>query len=92
MVIIPDLMGGFILKLNFKTNNRNKIKKTRGAAIFDAVNVVFMTAVSICMLYPVLYVIFASFSDPIQYTKHSGLLLKPLEMTHNYPFCWRLLV
>lgn len=71
-------MGGFILKLNFKTNNRNKIKKTRGAAIFDAVNVVFMTAVSICMLYPMLYVIFASFSDPIQYTKHSGLLLKPL--------------
>ena len=66
------------MKLNFKTNNRNKIKKTRGAAIFDAVNVVFMTAVSICMLYPMLYVIFASFSDPIQYTKHSGLLLKPL--------------
>ena len=70
-------MGGFILKVNFKTNNRNKIKKSKGAAIFDTVNVTLMIVISLCMLYPMLYVIFASFSDPTAFTKHSGLLLSP---------------
>ena len=70
-------MGGFILKVNFKTNNRNKIKKSKGAAIFDTVNVTLMVVISLCMLYPMLYVIFASFSDPTAFTKHSGLLLSP---------------
>ena len=65
------------MKVNFKTNNRNKIKKSKGAAIFDTVNVVLMTVISICMLYPMLYVIFASFSDPTEFTKHSGLLMSP---------------
>ena len=65
------------MKVNFKTNNRNKIKKSKGAAIFDTVNVTLMIVISLCMLYPMLYVIFASFSDPTAYTKHSGLLLSP---------------
>ena len=66
------------MKVNFKTNNRNKIKKSKGAAIFDTVNVTLMTVISLCMLYPMLYVIFASFSDPTAFTKHSGLLLSPV--------------
>jgi len=65
------------LKINFKINNRNKIKKSKGAAIFDTVNVILMTVISICMIYPMLYVVFASFSDPTAFTKHSGLLLSP---------------
>ena len=65
------------MKVNFKTNNRNKIKKSKGAAIFDTVNVTLMVVISLCMLYPMLYVIFASFSDPTAFTKHSGLLLSP---------------
>ena len=65
------------MKVNFKTNNRNKIKKSKGAAIFDTVNVTLMIVISLCMLYPMLYVIFASFSDPTAFTKHSGLLLSP---------------
>lgn len=65
------------MKVNFKTNNRNKIKKSQGAAIFDTVNVTLMIVISLCMLYPMLYVIFASFSDPTAFTKHSGLLLSP---------------
>lgn len=73
----PDLMGGFILKVNLIKRNGNKIKKSRGAAIFDAVNILLMIAISMCMLYPILYVVFASFSDPTEFTKHSGLLMKP---------------
>ena len=65
------------MKINFKINNRNKIKKSKGAAIFDTVNVILMTVISICMIYPMLYVVFASFSDPTAFTKHSGLLLSP---------------
>ena len=65
------------MKVNFKANNRNKIKKSKGAAIFDTVNVTLMIVISLCMLYPMLYVIFASFSDPTTFTKHSGLLLSP---------------
>lgn len=65
------------MKVNFKTNNRNKIKKSKGAAIFDTVNVTLMIVISLCMLYPMLYVIFASFSDPTAFTKHGGLLLAP---------------
>lgn len=76
-MFIPNLIGGFILKVNFKTNNRNKIKKTKGAAMFDTVNVTLMFAISLCMLYPMLYVIFASFSDPTMFTKHRGLLWAP---------------
>ena len=41
--------------------------------------VLFLFAV-LCV-YPVLYVLFASFSDPMKLAQHTGLLWKPLEFT-----------
>lgn len=36
---------------------------------------------AIVCVYPVLYVLFASFSDPVKLNQHTGLLLKPLDFT-----------
>lgn len=65
------------MKVNVITKKSTKIKKGKGAAIFDIINYILMSCIALCMLYPMLYVVFASFSDPTAYTKHSGLLLAP---------------
>lgn len=56
-------------------------KKTAGERIFDFINIVFLTILAIACLYPMLYVLFASFSDPIELMKHRGLILRPLGFT-----------
>ena len=53
-------------------------KKGIGSKVFDAFNVVFLSLISIMAIYPFLYVLFSSFSDPILLMKHKGILLKPL--------------
>lgn len=55
--------------------NRKKIKK------FDVVNTILMVILMIIALYPFLYVVFASFSDPWELVKHKGILWKPLGFT-----------
>lgn len=54
------------------------IKKTKGDRIFITINTVFMTLLMLVTLYPLLYVAFASISDPTSMIKHTGLLLRPL--------------
>lgn len=46
--------------------------------VFDVVNVILLLAASIICLYPMLYILFASFSDPAELIKYNGILLKPL--------------
>jgi putative aldouronate transport system permease protein len=53
-------------------------KKTVGEVIFDSFNVIFLTLLMIICVYPLLYVVFASFSDGNLLMGHSGVLLKPL--------------
>lgn len=53
-------------------------KKSLGEKIFDVVNAILLIGVAICSLYPMLYVLFASFSKPMEFMKHSGLLFKPI--------------
>lgn len=55
-------------------NNR----MTRGEKIFAFTNTVLLIVISLLMVYPFLYVIFASLSDPVQFARHSGALLRPL--------------
>ncbi len=55
--------------------NRKKVK------IFDVVNTIIMAILMIVALYPFLYVVFASFSDPWQLVKHKGVLWRPLGFT-----------
>lgn len=54
-----------------------RMKKSIGEHIFDNFNRIFMVFLMIITLYPFLYVVFASFSEPKLYLAHSGVLFKP---------------
>jgi putative aldouronate transport system permease protein len=49
-----------------------------GDAIFVGANTVFMTLVVIVTLYPFLYILFASVSEPVRMAAHMGFLVTPL--------------
>lgn len=53
-------------------------KRTIGDHIFDTLNIIAMIFIIIVTLYPFLYVLFASLSDPSAMVAHSGILLKPV--------------
>ena len=53
----------------------------RRLRIFDVVNTVIMIGLMLIALYPFLYVVFASFSDPWELVKHRGFLAGPLGFT-----------
>ena len=53
------------------------IKRSFGDRTFSVINYTLLTLLSLICLYPMLYVIFASFSDSGLLTQHTGLLLKP---------------
>lgn len=54
---------------------KNKIKT------FDVVNTVILCLLMLICLYPFIYVVFASFSEPWDLSMHRGLLLRPLGFT-----------
>ncbi len=54
------------------------IKKTNGERLFDFIIVVLLSALVLITLYPMLYVLFASVSNPALLTQFRGLLLLPL--------------
>lgn len=53
-------------------------KRGVGSYIFDILNVIFLTALSVICLYPFLYVLFVSFSDATQLANYSGIVYKPV--------------
>ncbi len=55
--------------------------KTSGDKVFNIINYILLTIIAFTCLYPVLYVIFASVSDPIELQGHRGFLYKPLGFT-----------
>lgn len=66
-----------------------------GSKIFDILNVFFMLLLMIVTLYPFLYVLFASFSEPLRLQAHSGMLFAPLgfslkgyQYVLNYDAIW----
>lgn len=61
----------------------NKIKRSIFERAFDTCNVVFQIAVAVIMIYPMLYVLFASFSDPIEFMGHKGMLFHSIGFTFN---------
>ena len=61
-----------------KASNWNYGKTSVGSKIFNACNVLFMLLLMAVTIYPFLYVLFASLSDPLKLYSHSGLLLSPL--------------
>ena len=66
-----------------------------GSRVFDFFNVLFMLLLMIVTLYPFLYVLFASLSNPLKLYSHTGLLLHPLgfsfkgyQFVLNYRSIW----
>lgn len=62
-----------------KAYTGNNYQRTRGLP--KLILSIVLLALSLICLYPVLYVIFASFSEPKRLFSHSGLLLHPLGFT-----------
>lgn len=54
------------------------MKKRKKGLLFDLLNGVVLTLVALVTLYPFLYVVFASFSDPLELMSNSGLLFAPM--------------
>ena len=50
---------------------------SRGDKIFFTVNYIFMAFLALITLYPMLYVAFCSFSDPVEFASVRGMLFKP---------------
>ncbi|WP_336771142.1 carbohydrate ABC transporter permease [Paenibacillus sp. MMO-58] len=48
---------------------------------FDVMIYVLLTVLTLCCLYPIVHIIFASVSDPARLVAHKGILLKPLGLT-----------
>lgn len=70
-------------------------RPTIGSKVFDAANIVFMVLLMIITLYPFLYVLFASLSEPLKLYSHTGLLLYPTgfslkgyQFVLNYSSIW----
>jgi putative aldouronate transport system permease protein len=53
------------------------MKQTLGERLFEICNITFMVILCVVSLYPLLFVLFASLSDPVLVTQHRGLLLFP---------------
>lgn len=53
-------------------------RKSTSDVIFSMFNYVMLTALIAIILYPVLYVVLASFSDPALLRQHRGFLFKPM--------------
>ncbi|MDE6925685.1 MAG: carbohydrate ABC transporter permease [Acetatifactor sp.] len=53
--------------------------KSKGYTIFTFFNYIFLSLVGFACLYPLYYVVIASFSDPVKLISHDGMLLLPLK-------------
>ena len=53
------------------------IKRTTGQKIFDVGNHIFLLFMVVITLYPCIYVLAASFSDPNEVLRSGGLLFVP---------------
>lgn len=61
-----------------KKNSNNLIKRSLSERIFSVGNYIFMVAMMFVMVYPLWYVLMASFSDAVELSSFSGFLFKPL--------------
>lgn len=71
------------------------LKRTKGEKIFAVFNVIFLSIIVIITLYPCLYVVIGSFSDPVLLYKSNKLMLTPAgfnlssyKHVFNNPLIW----
>lgn len=55
-----------------------KIKRSVGEQTFNVINIAITFFIMMITLYPLLYILFASFSSPTELMMHDGLLFRPL--------------
>lgn len=60
-----------------KNNSKNKIRTSKSYRLFQVINSVILTGLSLITLYPMWYVVMASFSEGTALTSHSGFLFWP---------------
>ncbi len=60
-----------------------KIKESLGSKIFNGFNVLILSFITFVTLYPILHVIFASFSDGNKLLAHIGVLWAPIDFNIN---------
>ncbi|OPH60015.1 sugar ABC transporter permease [Paenibacillus ferrarius] len=58
-------------------------RKSVGEWTFDIGNYALLSLLAVATIYPIVYVLFASLSDPTLYMQHSGILWKPLQFNLN---------
>ncbi len=58
-----------------------KIKLSRSESAFQVTNVIVMILLIAVTLYPMLYVVFASLSDPSAFATRDGLMLREANTT-----------
>ena len=58
-------------------------KRTTSEYIGEAINLIILTFLALIMLYPMVYELFVSLSEPALLTKHRGLLWRPLGFSTN---------
>ena len=58
-----------------------KVRRSLGERIFQVFNYIILSALIVVCIYPIWYVVMASFSDSNSLMSHSGLLLAPLDFT-----------
>ncbi|MDR2398137.1 MAG: carbohydrate ABC transporter permease, partial [Spirochaetaceae bacterium] len=59
------------------------VKHTQGENIFAFFNYIFIGIIALMCFYPMLYVLFASFSDNNLLMQHTGVLYRPLGFSVN---------
>ena len=57
-----------------------RIKESLSRKLFVIFNTLLLSAIALVMLYPIIYVLFASLSNSVKLMSHSGILWKPLEL------------
>lgn len=63
---------------NKMKSSDNSISRSIGEIIFEVVNIYLLAGIGLICLYPMIHVLFASFSEPSKLMAHSGLLYKPV--------------
>lgn len=62
-------------------------RKTIGERIFNAANIIILICLSVIMLYPMVYEIFVSLSEPLKLFAHRGIMFKPQGFS-TYAYEW----
>ncbi|MBQ7916835.1 MAG: carbohydrate ABC transporter permease, partial [Firmicutes bacterium] len=62
-------------------------RKTFGERLFNVVNAALLVLLSLIMLYPMLYEVFVSLSDPLALSKARGIILWPQGFS-SYAYTW----